>query len=98
VICTDTIANQSADSGHCIGMEIWAEDVVVSNFTCENAYRGLSVRIANPAAHTIDNNALSNIRILRAKGVDGMRTGIYWDGSLGSGFSQLGPFHITGLS
>jgi Ala-tRNA(Pro) deacylase len=81
--------------GHCIGMAIWAGDVSVSNYMCENAYKGIEVRTAGPTPDPIRNVALSNIRINRALGADGTGMGIYWAAGLDSGHSQLGPFHIT---
>jgi len=100
VICTDTTANQSIAGGRCIGMEIAAQDVSVSNYTCEGAHTGLQLEVEGATGHSVQSVALSNIRISGARGSDGLGAGIYWTGSNGvdgnpSGYSQLGPFHIT---
>jgi len=105
VICTDTTANQSVAGGRCVGMEIAAQDVSVSNYTCEGAHTGLQLEVEGASGSAIQSVALSNIRIAGARGSDGLGAGIYWTGASGgpgtatdtqaSGYSQLGPFHIT---
>jgi hypothetical protein len=81
VICTDTVANQSIAGGRCVGMEIAAQDVSVSNYTCEGAHTGIQLEVEGATGHSIQNVALSNIRISGARGADGLGAGIYWTGS-----------------
>jgi hypothetical protein len=101
VRCIDPSANQSIASpstGRCIGLEISAEDVSLVNYVCEGAHTGLHMIVGGNEGSAVQNVALSNIRVANARGADGLGAGILWEEDAdtpGSGYSQIGPFHIT---
>ena len=54
----------------------------------------MDVKIAGSAGDAIQNTGVECTDI-GAKGNDAKGVGIYWDSDLNSGYSQLGPFHIS---